>query len=92
MTTPLPDIDPTDESTVDLIQHTDGDYGYQAWVYRVNGGGHEWFGEWGNMDIHSSAVIWLFLSSYCGTTISTDELIPENSQLFNTSYIQQVSR
>jgi polyhydroxybutyrate depolymerase len=83
MTTPLPDIDPTDGSTVDLIQHTDGDYGYQAWVYKVNGGGHEWFGEWGNMDIHSSAVIWSFLSAFCGTTISTDELIPENGQLFN---------
>jgi polyhydroxybutyrate depolymerase len=82
-TTALPDIDPTDGSTVDLIKHTDGDYGYQAWLYKVNGGGHDWFGEWGNMDIHSSAVIWSFLSSFCGTTISIDDLIPENVQLFN---------
>ena len=79
----LPDLDPTDGSTVDLIKHTDGDYGYQAWVYRVNGGGHDWFGSWGNMDIHSSAVIWSFLSTFCGTTISTSDLIPENGQLFN---------
>lgn len=79
----LPDVDPTDGSTVDLIKHTDGDYGYQAWVYRVNGGGHDWFGSWGNMDIHSSAVIWSFLSTFCGTTISTNDLIPENGQLFN---------
>jgi polyhydroxybutyrate depolymerase len=86
MTTPLPDIDPTDGSTVDLIKHTDGDFGYQAWVYRVNGGGHDWFGAWGNMDIHSSAVIWSFLSTFCGTTISTDDLIPDNGQLFTYTY------
>ena len=79
----LPDLDPSDGSTVDLIKHTDGDYGYQAWLYRVNGGGHDWFGEWGNMDIHSSAVIWSFLSTFCGTTISINDLIPENGQLFN---------
>jgi len=54
-----------------------------AWVYKVNGGGHDWFGEWGNMDIHSSAVIWSFLSTFCGTTISTNDLIPENGQLFD---------
>jgi len=79
----MPDLDPSDGSTVDLIKHTDGDYGYQAWLYRVNGGGHDWFGEWGNMDIHSSAVIWSFLSAFCGTTISTNDLIPENGQLFD---------
>ena len=79
----LPDLDPSDGSTVDLIKHTDGNYGYQAWLYRVNGGGHDWFGVWGNMDIHSSAVIWSFLSTFCGTTISTNDLTPENGQLFD---------
>ena len=82
-TTALPDLDPTDGSTVDLMKHTDGDFGYQAWVYRVNGGGHDWFGEWGNMDIQSSAVIWSFLSTFCGTTISIDDLIPEKTPLFS---------
>jgi hypothetical protein len=68
------------------MKHTDGDFGYQAWVYRVNGGGHDWFGAWGNMDIHSSAVIWSFLSTFCGTTISIDDLIPEKTQLFTYTY------
>jgi polyhydroxybutyrate depolymerase len=85
-TTALPDLDPTDGSTVDLIKHSEGDFGYQAWVYRVNGGGHDWFGEWGNMDIHSSAVIWSFFSTFCGTTISTDDLIPDNGKLFTYTY------
>jgi len=92
-TTALPDLDPTDGSTVDLIKHTGGDFGYQAWVYRVNGGGHDWFGEWGNMDIHSSAVIWSFFSTFCGTTLSTDDLIPDNGQLFtytNSSASNQI--
>ena len=81
--TALPDLDPADGSNVVLIKHTDGDFGYQAWVYRVIEGGHDWFGEWGNMDIHSSAVIWSFLSTFCGTTISTNDLIPENGKLFD---------
>lgn len=84
--TALPDLDPADGSNVVLVKHTDGDFGYQAWVYRVIQGGHDWFGEWGNMDIHSSAVIWSFLSTFCGTTISTDDLTPDNGQLFTYTY------
>jgi polyhydroxybutyrate depolymerase len=78
-TTTLPDLDTNDGSTVDLIKHFDGYDGYQAWLYRVNEGEHDWFGAWGNMDINSSAVIWSFLSQFCGTTISIDELLIDTS-------------
>lgn len=72
--TALPDLDPTDGSTVDLITHSGGDYGYEARVYRVNGGGHQWFGSWGNMDITSAAEMWSFWSQFCGTAISVSEV------------------
>jgi polyhydroxybutyrate depolymerase len=82
-TTPLPDIDTNDGSTVDLIKHTGGDYDYQAWVYRVNGGGHDWFGLWGNMDINSSAVMWAFWSQFCGEALSVDQVLPDSPQLLS---------
>ena len=46
-TTSLPDVNPSDGSTVDLIAHSGSPTGYQAQVYRVNEGGHDWFGSWG---------------------------------------------
>ena len=69
----LPNLDPTDGSTVDLITHSGGDYGYEARVYRVNGGGHDWFGSWGNFDIISAAEMWSFWSQFCGSAIAVEE-------------------
>jgi polyhydroxybutyrate depolymerase len=84
-TTTLPDLDTEDGSTVDLIKHTGGDYDYQAWLYRVNGGGHDWFGVWGNMDINSSAVTWEFWSQFCGAAISVDQVLPDSPELIKAS-------
>ena len=72
-TTSLPDLDPSDGSTVDLIEHSGSPTGYKAQVYRVNGGGHDWFGTWGNMDIESSAAMWSFWSSFCESPLSVAE-------------------
>lgn len=82
-TTYLPDVDTNDGSTVDLIKYTDGDYDYQAWLYRVNGGGHDWFGVWGNMDINSSAIMWSFWSQFCGAPISVEQILPDSPQLMS---------
>jgi len=79
--TALPDLDPTDGSTVDLITHSGGDYGYKASVYRVNDGGHDWFGSWGNMDINSAAEMWGFWSQFCGSPIAVSELLPAMADL-----------
>ena len=32
--------------------------------YKVNGGGHDWFGVWGNRDINATELIWEFFSMY----------------------------
>ena len=45
--------------------------------YRVNGGGHEWFGSWGSFDIQSTQVIWDFFSNQCsGGSTSTATINP----------------
>ena len=80
-TTFFPDLDPTDGSTVDLITHSGGDYGYEARVYRVNDGGHDWFGSWGNFDISSAAEMWSFWSQFCGSPIPVSELLSEQDDL-----------
>lgn len=74
----LPNINLNDNSTVDLITHSGGNDGYEARVYRVNGGGHDWFGSWGNMDVTSAVEMWSFWSQFCGTTVEVEEF--ENLQ------------
>lgn len=82
-TTNLPDLDPTDGSTVDLIEYTGGDNGYKASLYRVNNGEHDWFGVWGNMDIHSSVEMWYFFSQICSGTSEIE--LPEQPALISFS-------
>lgn len=82
-TTSLPDLDPWDMSTVDLIEHTGGDNGYKASLYRVNAGGHDWFGVWGNMDIHSSVEMWSFFTQFCSSTAEVE--VPEQPELVRFS-------
>jgi polyhydroxybutyrate depolymerase len=33
-------------------------------LYRVENGGHDWPGAWGNMDIHASDALWGFFEAY----------------------------
>ena len=77
LTTPssstFPDIDPTDGSTVDSEKHIGFASCTQVWLYTVNGGGHDWPGAWGNMDISASREAWLFFEQLCGTSIGIEE-------------------
>ena len=54
-----------DFTTVDFIRHYGAPGGQEFHHYRVNGGGHDWFGAWGNQDIDSTDLIWEFFSSAC---------------------------
>ncbi len=69
MVTDLEDVDPTDTSTVTLIEYTDCYTGTEVLFYRINGGGHGWpgGGEYPpslvgrtNRDINASSEIWNF--------------------------------
>jgi len=60
-----------DFTTVDFIRHYGAPGGQEFHHYRVNGGGHDWFGAWGNQDIDSTELLWDFFSSACAETASS---------------------
>ena len=56
----LPDTDSSDGSDITFERHWSDDSDIEVWLYRVNGGGHDWPGNEGNMDINSSESVWSF--------------------------------
>jgi len=78
-TTTLPDIDPSDGSTIEHSVYEDGDNGVTTEHMKVIGGGHTWPGSvlntaGTNQDIDASMEIWLFFSRYdINGPLSTDD-------------------
>lgn len=64
----LPDLDPEDGSTVYVEQHSAEATCTQLWLYTVEGGGHDWPGAFGNMDIEASREAWMFFEQLCDQT------------------------
>ena len=60
----LPDINNSDGSTVEHYSWPNGDGCVSVEHYKVIGGGHDWPGSFGNMDIDASEVIWEYVSKY----------------------------
>jgi polyhydroxybutyrate depolymerase len=60
----VPDIYPSDGSSITVEKHTNGINNNEVWLYKIAGGGHEWPGESGNMDINAGEEIWGFFSQY----------------------------
>lgn len=60
----FPDVDKTDYSTVSLTKKKGGSYDNEVWFYKVDGGGHDWPGAWGNQDINASEEIWKFFKKH----------------------------
>jgi hypothetical protein len=78
--TAFPDIDPTDGSTVNSDKYTEVGSCTQVWLYTVDGGGHDWPGAWGNMDISASREAWLFFEQLCVTPVGIEEYNPSNDR------------
>jgi polyhydroxybutyrate depolymerase len=70
VTETLPNIDPSDGSTVVSEKHLDGINNNEVWYYEVVGGGHDWPGAWGNMDINAGEEVWLFFQNHIDNTLS----------------------
>ena len=68
--TELPNLEAEDESSVDFFRHYGAPGGQEFHHYRVNGGGHNWFGVWGNQDIQSTELLWDFFASHCSGEFS----------------------
>lgn len=56
----LPDINKSDSSYIIAKKYSGGFNGNQVWLYTVVGGGHNWTGKEGNMDLNASEEIWNF--------------------------------
>jgi len=58
-------ISSNDGSSVSYQKYGVEDECDKVWLYTVSGGGHDWPGAYGNMDIDSSTEAWLFFDSLC---------------------------
>ena len=81
VTVSVDNINLSDGSTVDRRMWLNGDNCVSVEELRVNGGGHDWPGLFGNMDINSDIEIWNFVSQYdvsglinCNANTSIQEL------------------
>tara|TARA_Y100000389_G_C17438834_1_gene507288 strand:+ start:748 stop:1869 length:1122 start_codon:yes stop_codon:yes gene_type:complete len=62
--TQIPDIDASDGSTVERHSWKNSNGCIYVEHLKVLGGGHDWPGSWGNMDINSTNEIWNFVSKF----------------------------
>ena len=60
----LPNINTSDGSTVEHRVWENGDNCLRVEELKVNGGGHDWPGTFGNMDIDATSEIWDFVSQF----------------------------
>jgi polyhydroxybutyrate depolymerase len=76
----LPNINNSDGSYVVSDKNFNGINNNEVWYYEVVGGGHDWPGAWGNMDINAGEEAWLFFQNHIDNTLS----IPNFGNLENT--------
>jgi polyhydroxybutyrate depolymerase len=69
----LEDSNPHDGSIVEFDRYYNGPNDNEVWLYRVVGGGHDWPGSSGNMDINASEEVWNFFSQFLIVTHADDE-------------------
>ena len=68
----LPDSNPNDGSIVRLDVYTSPNHDLELWYYLVEGGGHDWPGQWGNMDMDAAIEAWNFFDSRTGGCLGSD--------------------
>jgi polyhydroxybutyrate depolymerase len=60
----IPDSDTGDGSTVERYEYLNGDNDVEVQHLKITGGGHEWPGFQGNMDINASEEVWNFVKAF----------------------------
>jgi len=60
----IPNIDTGDGSTVKRFEYLNGNSNVEVQHLKITGGGHEWPGFSGNMDINASDEVWNFVKSF----------------------------
>ena len=97
--TAMPDIDLTDNSTVEKYYYGNGTNNSEVTFYKVTNGGHTWSGvvpipAFGvtNQDINQSEIIGDFFSDFCSTTTGINETSSENSlSIYPNPFISQLT-
>ncbi|MDC0272161.1 prolyl oligopeptidase family serine peptidase [Crocinitomicaceae bacterium] len=69
----FPNINTNDGSTVSSEKYGSSNSCTEVWLYTVSGGGHDWPGAYGNMDIEASREAWLFFDQLCEQSVGTIE-------------------
>lgn len=75
----FPNINTNDGSTVSSEKYGASTSCTEVWLYTVEGGGHDWPGAYGNMDIDASREAWLFFDQLCEQPVGLNE-IPDSSE------------
>ena len=80
----VPDIDTSDNSFIESEKHLNGINENEVGYYKVVGGGHDWPGAWGNMDIEAGEEAWLFFQNYIDANLLNTSLstIEKNIHLY----------
>ena len=65
----VPDTDTSDGSFIVSEKYIYGVNQNEVWYYKVVGGGHDWPGSGGNMDIEAGEQAWLFFQNYIDNNI-----------------------
>ena len=60
----IPDSNSGDGSTAERFEYLNGDSDVEVQHLKITGGGHEWPGHSGNMDINASEEVWSFLKKF----------------------------
>jgi len=60
----IPNIDTQDGSKVEKYEYINGENGLEVLHLKVIGGGHQWPGFQGNMDINASEEVWNFVKAF----------------------------
>lgn len=69
----LPNTNTNDGSTVTSEKYGSSNSCTEVWLYTVEGGGHDWPGAYGNMDINASREAWLFFEQICNEQVGLNE-------------------
>tara|TARA_B100000767_G_scaffold150506_1_gene141711 strand:- start:106 stop:1968 length:1863 start_codon:yes stop_codon:yes gene_type:complete len=76
----LPNTDTNDGSSVSSEKYGAENSCSEVWLYTVQGGGHDWPGAYGNMDIEASREAWLFFDQLCEPITNLSETTPLQSK------------
>ncbi len=76
----LPNTDTNDGSSVSSEKYGAENSCSEVWLYTVQGGGHNWPGAYGNMDIEASREAWLFFDQLCEPITNLSETTPLQSK------------